>query len=864
MDVKAFDFVPVIEKLQFVGEKAETKIECIECCGKELYVGTSDSFLVLYTLEEKHEANGKVVYKSSKMLHTVLDSRKPVKCIKAASALNRLLILCDSSLLILNMYDLEITGGEPKLRGISTFCVNENPNINDPFCIQICVAQKRKLQVYNVTAEKLSHVKDIRVPEPALGIAVDGSYICAALQTQYTVYNFNTNITQHLFPYGCEEFHPIIRRITKEEFLLSAPERLGMFVNAEGMSNRPPILWSYPLRALAYSHPYILGLSDDVIMVYSILDQQLKQSLPFIGGRSIGNFDGRIYVTSGTAVYSLTPVPWEKQVEDLLANSRVEEALELAQNANRVGMKKEQYQKVYHKIQQQAAFICFSSGKFGKARELFDSSSVDPREVISLFPGLMPPSSTFVRTIPPLHSIADVSHLFRGDEGKLSEAKQFLRHFLEDLHETSLPHTLEVDTALLKLYAEINAAELEAFIAAGEITCDVKDCCDWLEKHKCYHALALLHRHAHDHDRALKVWAKIVSGEYKDDSFYGLEFFVECLANLKEPELMWRYADFVLCRDQEVGVRIFTLRSDQEGSSDTMKPDMIVDYLYQYPKALVKYLEHLVMKQEIQAEKFHTHLAILYLEDILEKRKEGNEEAVMEARTKLRHLLQVSSLCRVQLLLGKMSDADLHQEVAILYGKIEEHEKALDILVHNLKDFKGAELYCVSNTEGRGLKYKHSLFHTLLAVYLDPKLEPSKKEEYLVPALELLNARAGDFDASQVLKMLPPNWSVSVVETFLRGALRASLHKYRMTKAECALARGENLQNRFSLYNLQQWSISLHESNYCCVCKKPFVDGSFARYPNNVLTHVACARHRSICPLTGKNFKTLTSLYPGR
>jgi hypothetical protein len=54
----------------------------------------------------------------------------------------------------------------------------------------------------------------------------------------------------------------------------------------------------------------------------------------------------------------------------------------------------------------------------------------------------------------------------------------------------------------------------------------------------------------------------------------------------------------------------------------------------------------------------------------LEKRKEGNEEAVMEARTKLRHLLQVSSLCRVQLLLGKMSDADLHQEVAILYGKV--------------------------------------------------------------------------------------------------------------------------------------------------------------------------------------------------
>ena len=63
----------------------------------------------------------------------------------------------------------------------------------------------------------------------------------------------------------CVMFH------LQEEFLLSAPEGLGMFVNAEGMSNRPPIQWSYPLRALAYSHPYILGLSDDVIMVYRYL-----------------------------------------------------------------------------------------------------------------------------------------------------------------------------------------------------------------------------------------------------------------------------------------------------------------------------------------------------------------------------------------------------------------------------------------------------------------------------------------------------------------------------------------------------------------------------------------------------------------
>lgn len=70
--------------------------------------------------------------------------------------------------------------------------------------------------------------------------------------------------------------------------------------------------------------------------------------------------------------------------------------------------------------------------------------------------------------------------------------------------------------------------------------------------------------------------------------------------SLKEPELMWRYADFVLSRDEEIGVGIFTLQSAQEVNATTMKPDTIVDYLHQYPKAVVKYLEHLVMKQKIQ------------------------------------------------------------------------------------------------------------------------------------------------------------------------------------------------------------------------------------------------------------------------
>lgn len=69
---------------------------------------------------------------------------------------------------------------------------------------------------------------------------------------------------------------------------------------------------------------------------------------------------------------------------------------------------------------------------------------------------------------------------------------------------------------------------------------------------------------------------------------------------------MWRYADFVLSRDQEVGVGIFTLRSAQEVNPDALKPDTVLNYLHQYPKAVIKYLEHLVIKQEIQV-----HLVVM-------------------------------------------------------------------------------------------------------------------------------------------------------------------------------------------------------------------------------------------------------------
>lgn len=811
MSVKAFECVPVIEALHLQGERAHTKIECVDCSGNVLYIGTSDGFIITHSVEEKIHANGRLSYTARQSGHKCIDVRKPIKCMKAALAITRLLVLCNSNLFILDMSDLEIVGDRPKLRDVITFCANETANMNNTFSIQICVVRARRpLQVYNVTEDKLTLMRDVSLDEPVQEISMNGFHICAALRTQYIIHSLQDDQTQMLFTYDNERIVPVICSISKDEFLMNV-EDVGMFATTMGISTRTPIQWSYPVLSLAYIHPYVLGLSEDVIMVYSILDQQqkhTKQALPFVGGRCLVKCDSGLFVASGSAVYTLIPVPWEKQVEVLLTDERVDEALDLARNARPVGLSKEQFHRIYRKIQQRAGFIYFSKCEFDKARDLFQSSKVDIREIISLFPNLMPLSSSFNRAVPPLHGIADVVQLYHADKTKIKDAQSFLMNFLRDVRETGHSKFREdIDTALLKLYSEINPLELEAFIVAGEIHCDLMDCCAWLEKKECYHALALLHRHSRDNERALKVWSKIITGEYKDDNFHGLPFFVECLANLKEHDLVWRYADFVLSIDEVVGVGIFTLRDIEEADADAMKPDAVVDYLHKYPKAVVLFLEHLVMKKNVPIEKFHTHLAILYLESIARFKKENDMENFASVRVKLRNLLQHSNLYRIQLLLGKMQEANLPEETAILYGKLEEHSKALDILVDQLKDFAAAEEYCVLNSEGKEIKYRNNLFFTLLRTYLNPNLDPVRKEEYLRPAMDLLNARAVDFDAVKVMEILPSNWSIAGLEPFLRGALRTSMHKYRMSKLEAALARGENLQQQFALYEIQRKKI---------------------------------------------------------
>ncbi|XP_034243766.1 transforming growth factor-beta receptor-associated protein 1-like [Thrips palmi] len=864
MSVKAYELVPSISKFASPGDK-NAKIDCIECCGRYIFIGTSDGYILKYIVQEtgvKHDSDSPFLYQ--KEGQHAFDSKKPVRIMKAASALEKLIVLCDTVLFVLSLNSLEETG--TKLKNIQTFCVNENPTTSDPFLVQICVApvSKSQVAVYNVTIEdKLVQTTSYSLPEPAKSLGADCSVICAALRSKYVIVDCDLGLVQDLFPFDKDGFASFICRVAKEEFLVSGPDGLGIFVCSGGTSTRPPLQWSYPLTSLAFHHPYILGVSNEIIMIHSIVDQQQKQAIPFVGGQIIGNYDGHIYVCSPNELNALVPIPWEKQVEVLLLDEHVEEALALLEKMGPHNRSVGHVDPLKRRFKQQAAFIYFARSELEVALDLFLDSEVDERELISLFPGLLPSSTSFVRAVPPLHSIADISQLYHGDGGKIQEAKQFLLHFLQMAHDSRKSlFPLEIDTALVKLYAELGQnKELEALLESNRFKGDFQCCNSWLKSKSLHHARALLMLQNGKQSEALSLWCQLISGEVLDSNFKGVSYFAQILKNMGNPDLLWQYADLVLDSNEEEGVELFLQDANDHSKgpvSMNLDPNTVANYLQRYPNSLILYLEHLINDGGNEEEKFHTQLAVQYVDRISKLKTSGidNQRELDENILRLRKFLIGSSQYRAQFLLPKVRDLGLDQEVALLYGKMGDHDKALSILVRQLRDFKAAEEYCLING-GKNSNAPNLLLNTLLAIYLDPKLSGVQGDDYLEPALELLNKHASQLDPIKAIEIIPDQWSVSILESFLQGALRSSMTKFRINKMEKSLAKADSIQKTVSLYDLERHSLKLMDSNYCCVCKKPFTDMKFARYPNDVVTHVECGRLANVCPLTGRCFSLL-------
>lgn len=264
MSTKAFTLVSAVERELLMGDKERVNIECVECCGRNLYVGTNDCFICHFLLEEKTLPAGTATFTATKQLHRHLGFKKPVSELRAASALNRLLVLCDNSITLVNMLSLEPVPSGARIKGAMALALNENPVNGDPFCVEVCIisVKRRTIQVFMVYEDRVQIVREVSTPEQPLAVAVDGHFLCLALTTQYIILNYNTGVSQDLFPYCSEEKRPIVKRIGRQEFLLAGPGGLG-----EQGAVTPANLRLPSALSLHYLHEFLLKPGREILVV---------------------------------------------------------------------------------------------------------------------------------------------------------------------------------------------------------------------------------------------------------------------------------------------------------------------------------------------------------------------------------------------------------------------------------------------------------------------------------------------------------------------------------------------------------------------------------------------------------------------
>lgn len=287
---------------------------------------------------------------------------------------------------------------------------------------------------------------------------------------------------------------PLIAVVKKDEFLVvsgNADSQIGIFVNANGDAIRGTLQWSSYPKALVVEFPYVAALlRNNSIEIHNILDQNLLQTIPLdsslMGG--VGEAKGmtfghgikvwmdvlakklkrhtwqqdqmqdaelssqlqreiirystaaaRILIYGHDTVLAQVTTPLVVQVDTLLENNLVEEAMQLAEQARHTmsndtnNVYVERLRSELNYTYQKSGLLLLKETLFDDAFTLLSKGDMDPRVVIHLFEGLAQPK--WIKESPPILLFDGVRLLVE----ELGSIKNVVNNNLKDFGASSSP-----------------------------------------------------------------------------------------------------------------------------------------------------------------------------------------------------------------------------------------------------------------------------------------------------------------------------------------------------------------------------------------------------------------------------------------
>ena len=138
----------------------------------------------------------------------------------------------------------------------------------------MCVGlSNKKVQLYLISSDRVTILKEMSTSFIPIAICLDHDLICMASSNTYYLLNISTEVVTDLFSFTTSKMTPKIAQLTNNGgLLLRGPDGLGIFADANGASQRPPIQWGSTIRDFAVLKSYIIAIDNEFITIHRFED----------------------------------------------------------------------------------------------------------------------------------------------------------------------------------------------------------------------------------------------------------------------------------------------------------------------------------------------------------------------------------------------------------------------------------------------------------------------------------------------------------------------------------------------------------------------------------------------------------------
>lgn len=222
MAFRAFTQMHVYERRVAPKEKDKSGIQCLECYGNNIYIGTKDATVqhLIFSCDSSPASRESRARK--------LGSGNQVSQLRTLPLFNHLLVLWDRSVMALNMFSLEPVAALKKIQHVSLFEVCHTSSSSSASVQMVTSSSRRRaIQVHVVGVDRWEVLREVPLLLEPVAMAVDGTSVCLATAGRYLLCDFQRGVSEELFPHNHSRQNVVVTSVGRGEFLLNGPGSLG-------------------------------------------------------------------------------------------------------------------------------------------------------------------------------------------------------------------------------------------------------------------------------------------------------------------------------------------------------------------------------------------------------------------------------------------------------------------------------------------------------------------------------------------------------------------------------------------------------------------------------------------------------------